>query len=120
MMASFPTKPTLSQGESPSLYKNIAESNVSKADTDGGYEFRRPRFTRRRRRMIETGFIQLPHADYLILDQFWEDHREDVAFTWYDYLHGVTRTVRFDKFEPDYVGVGQNRKWTIKIKMSEV
>lgn len=119
-MATFPTKPTLSQGESPSLYRNDAEDNANKADTDGGYEFRRRRFTRTRRRKIETGFISIPHADYLILNQFWEDHQTDLAFTWYDYLHNVSRQVRFDEFKPDYVGIGTNAMWTIKIKMSEI
>lgn len=119
-MANFPTKPTLTKGESPSFYKNYAEDNANKADTDGGYEFRRRRFTRTRRRMIETGFIALPHVDYVILDEFWEEHQTDTAFTWYDYIYGVSRQVRFDEFKPDYVGVGQNRMWTIKIKMSEI
>lgn len=119
-MAAFPTKPTLSQGESPSLYKNDPmESGVS-AKSDGGYEFRRRRFTRKPRRMIETGYIELPHADYLVLKQFYDDHLEDVAFTWSDYIHGGSLNVRFDEFKPDYKGMGQNRKWNIKIKMSEV
>lgn len=116
-MANFPT---LSQGESPSLYSNVAEDNTIKADADGGYEFRRRRFTRKRRRIIETGFLFLPHADYLVLDAFWEEHGNDLPFTYHDYIHGIDRTVRFDDFKPDYVGVGQNRMWTIKIKMSEV
>ena len=119
-MDTFPTKPTLSQGESPSLYKNDAEDNTLMADTDGGYEFRRRRFTRKRRRMIETGFISLPHADYLILEAFWELHQKDTTFTYFDYIHGVNRQVRFDEYKPDYVGVGQRRMWTIKIKMSEI
>lgn len=119
-MAQFPTKPTLSQGESPSLYKIETEDNVLMADTDGGYEFRRRRFTRKRRKMIETGFISLPHADYLVLENFWEQHQKDTAFTYFDYLHNVMRQVRFDDFKPDYVGVGQYRLWTVKIKMSEI
>jgi hypothetical protein len=119
-MANFPTKPQLSQGESPSLYKIKAQENENKADTDGGYEFRRRRFTRTRRKHIETGFIGLPHADYLVLDAFWETHQTDTAFSYYDYLHGVTRQMRFDSFEPDYVGVGTHKLWTIKIKMSEI
>jgi len=119
-MANFPTPPTLTQGESPSLYKNEAEENVLKADTDGGYEFRRRRFTRKRRRMFETGFISIPHSDYLILDAFWEDHQMDKAFTWVDQITGLTHQVRFDDFKADYTGIGQYRMWTIKIKMSEV
>lgn len=119
-MANFPTRPALSQGESPSLYGNYAEDNSIKSDTDGGYEFRRRRFTRRRRRMFETGFINVSHADYEILDAFWENHQKDKAFTWNDYLNDVEHQVRFDEFKADYVGYGQYRLWTIKIKMSEV
>jgi hypothetical protein len=119
-MATFPRKPALSKGESPSLYEIDRISNELKADTDGGYEFRRPRSTRARRKIISTGFIGISHADYLILDAFWETHQTTLAFTYVDYVHGVNRTVRFDEFKPDYVGVGQNRMWNIKIKMSEV
>ena len=40
-MSNFPTKGAgLTQGESPSLYKNEPEQNYNKAPTDGGYEFR--------------------------------------------------------------------------------
>jgi hypothetical protein len=119
-MANFPTKPQLSQGESPSLYKNKAEDNVLSGDTDGGYEFRRRRFTRPRRRMIETGFLNVPHADLLILNDFWEEHQKDKAFIWFDYLYGVSRQVRFDDFDAQYTGIGQRKMWTIKIKMSEI
>jgi len=119
-MANFPTPPALSKGESPSLYKIDTDDNMRSAPTDGGYEFRRRRFTRTRRRMIETGFISIPHADYEILDAFWEEHQTDKEFTYYDYIHGVSRQVRFDEFKPDYVGIGTYRMWTIKIKMSEI
>ncbi len=119
-MANFPTRPALSQGESPSLYKVKWEENVEAADTDGGYEFRRRRFTRSPRRSYETGFIALPHSDYQIVKAFWKAHQHDVAFTWLDQIEGENVQVRFDGFEPDYVGIGTNRMWTIKIKMSEV
>jgi hypothetical protein len=116
-MADFPT---LTQGESPSLYGNNFEDTSIKADTDGGYEFRRDRFTRNMRRLLETGFLSLPHDQFEILEAFYEDHRKTEPFTYYDYMRGVTRTVRFDEFKSDYVGIGQNRMWTVKIKMSEV
>lgn len=121
MANNFPTKGFgLSQGESPSLYKNVPEDAVSKAPTDGGYEFRRRKFTRKPRRIIETGFIGLPHDDKVVLDQFYEEHMMDRAFQWFDYQHGVTRTVRFDDYTPDSVSVGTTRLWTVKIKMSEI
>jgi hypothetical protein len=119
-MATFPAPPILSQGESPSLYKVETNDKSVSAETDGGYEFRRRRFTRRRRRQYETGFLFLPHADYVILDEFWEEHQTDTPFTWHDPIQGVDRTVRFDEFKPDYVGIGQYRLWTIKIKISEI
>lgn len=123
-MANFPVKGTgpndLSQGESPSLYGIMNIDSTIKAETDSGYEFRRRRFTRPERKQIETGFIGLPHADYLKLDAFYTTHTQVVAFSYFDYIHGVTRQVRFDEFKRDYVGVGQNRMWSIKIKMSEI
>lgn len=123
-MATFPVKGTgpndLTQGESPSFYEIERIDKTLKAETDGGYEFRRNRFTRPERRVISTGFISLPHEDYVKLDAFYAAHTKVVAFTYFDYIHGVTRQVRFDEFKPDYVGVGQNRMWTIKIKMSEI
>lgn len=120
----FPVKGTgpndLSQGESPSLYSIDGTDKTLKADADGGYEFRRNRTTRPERKVIQTGFIGLPHEDYLKLDAFYTTHTKVAAFTYFDYIHGVTRQVRFDEFKPDYIGVGQNRMWTIKIKMSEI
>jgi hypothetical protein len=118
-VTAFPTKPTISQGESPSMYDNQPIDNTLSAPTDGGYEFRRERTTRTQRRQIKTGFISLPHADYLILKAFWDSHRKVVSFTYQDYMHGVNLTVRFDEFTPKYVGVGQNRQWNIAIQMSE-
>jgi hypothetical protein len=123
-VANFPTKGTgpsdLSRGESPSLYKIEVDENAIKADTEGGYEFRRPRSTRPRRKKIETGFIGLLQEDYEILDAFWEAHTTVEAFIYFDYIHGVSRQMRFDEFKPDYIGVGPTRVWNIKIKMSEI
>jgi hypothetical protein len=123
-MAAFPVKGPgvndLTQGESPSLYEIERIDETIKASADGGYEFRRKRTTRAERKVIATGFIGLSHRDYLILDAFYATHTKVVGFTYFDYIHGVTRQVRFDEFKPDYQGVGQNRMWNIKIKMSEI
>jgi len=117
----FPTMATgLSQGESPSLYKPAYIDNSNKAKTDGGYEFRRRKFTRPMLRTYMTGFLNIPHADYLILKAFFETVQFDTEFTWHDTLHSADRTVRFDEFTPEYVGVGQSRIWNVKIKLSEI
>ena len=120
MTDTFPIKPTLIQGESPSLYKYAPEDNSLKAQTDGGYEFRRPRFTRKLRNMIETGFIMLSHADFLVIDAFFIAHTTVTPFFYYDYIQGVNRTVRFDSYMPTYKGIGRNKMWDINIKMSEL
>lgn len=119
-MANFPKKPALSQGESPSLYSVEHPDISNSAPTDGGYEFRRRRYTGAPRKVYETGFIGLPHADFLIVEQFYEDHLTDTIFTWTDQIKGVDRQVRFDMFKPEYKGVGQHRRWDVKIKLSEV
>jgi hypothetical protein len=123
-MADFPQKGTgpgdLSQGESPSLYDIDRIDKTLKADTDGGYEFRRDRTTRAEREVISTGFIGLPHADYLKIDAFYKSKGKSVAFTYYDYVHEIVRQVRFDEYKPSPNIIGTNRMWNIKIKMSEI
>lgn len=119
-MATFPTKPTLSQGESPSMYAIELIDQTLAAPVDGGYEFRRNRTTRAPRHIITTGFIALPDADYQTLKTFWETNLKVTAFTYHDYLHNLDRQVRFDSWEPKYVGVGTNKMWNITIKMSEI
>ncbi|SFJ50525.1 hypothetical protein SAMN03159338_1596 [Sphingomonas sp. NFR04] len=119
-MAQFPTQPVLSRGESPSLFDRVLEDNTVKSDTEGGYEFRRPRFTRARRITFTTGFIALPHADYQTIMAFEAAHTRSLPFTYFDYLHGTFHQVRFDEVKTKYVGVGRNRMWDITIKMTEV
>ena len=119
-MKTFPTKATgLSRGESPSLYGTDWVENTLRAPVDGGYEFRRKKFTRDRK-TFQTGYISANHGDYLLLKEFFESHKYEIEFLWYDYMHDEVRTVRFDEFKPDSMSVGKNRMWTVKIKMSEV
>jgi hypothetical protein len=124
-MAQFPVKGRgpndLSQGESPSIYKPGTEINDVRADAEGGYEFRRPRTTRGPRETVKTGFIGLPHDDYLKLKAFWDAHLTTEAFTYYDYVHGIYRTVRFEK-EPDWGPqiIGTNRMWSPTFELKEL
>lgn len=120
-MATFPTKPTLAVGESPSKYDITEEPNEAKAPTEGGYEFRRKRFTRATPEIVSTGFTGLKHADYLVLRAFWKQHTTVVAFTYFDYMLGINRTVRFEeppKWNPE--SIGTTRLWSPTFKMKEV
>lgn len=123
MTTSFPVKgPSgLSQGESPSKYDIIDEQNDIRSDAEGGYEARRPRYTRAGRTTIKTGFIQIKQADYAILRQFWKDHGTTVAFTYVDYMEGVTRQMRFEN-PPDWnpEAIGQLRLYSPQFVMKEV
>lgn len=120
-MANFPTKPTLSQGESPSKYDIKLETNEVKSETDGGYEFKRRRFTRAPRNVIGTGFIGINHADKITLENFYSAHGTTVAFLYYDYIAGLTRQVRFEEVPKwNYVGIGQTKLWHADFKMKEI
>lgn len=120
-MADFPTTPTLSQGESPSKYDIKQEVNEIKSETDGGYEFKRRRFTRAPRNIVDTGFIGITHADKMVLQGFYDTHQTTVAFNYYDYIAGLTRQVRFEESPKwNYVGIGQTRLWSPSFKMKEI
>lgn len=118
----FPTKIAgLSLGESPSKYDIKNEVADIRADAEGGYEARRPRFTRRGRDQVTTGFIGLTQADFNMLNQFWLDHTTTVAFIYHDYMVGIDRQVRFEK-EPDWnpSAIGTTRRWSPTFQMKEV
>ena len=120
-MADFPTTPELSQGESPSMFDRKAEDVVYKSDSEGGYEFRRRKFTRPPRDTIKTGFKYLPHDDKVIVEDFYNARLTDTAFTYYDYINDETVTVTFDvPPEFKYVGIGDLRLWTVTITMKEI
>lgn len=120
-MANFPVKPQLSQGESPSKYGIKQEVNEIKSETEGGYEFKRKRFTRAERNILDTGFIGIKHVDKLILDAFYNTHGTTLAFNYYDYIAGLTRQVRFEESPKwDYVGIGQTKLWNVTFKMKEI
>jgi len=121
-MANFPTKATgLSRGESPSKYGEEEEDISIRSETEGGYEFRRPRFTRKPRTVYTTGFIGLNQSDYLALKSFYDTHKTTMAFNWTNQLTSVVHQVYFNKpIKWDYTGVATNRIWSCTIEMKEI
>jgi len=121
-MANFPTKQNgdISRDFSPSLYKNEPMVETMKGKTEGGYEHRRRRFTRKPRRAIEIGFIDLSQSDFETIEAFYDAHLEDTEFSFYDPIRDEVYTCRFDEWKPDYSGLGENVRYGLKIKMSEV
>ena len=120
-MRNFPTNGNgLSRSESPSLFKREWEPNVIKSPMEGGYEFRRRKFTRQPSRIIDTGYIGLSSEDYIALEQFFLYHQNDKEFYHFDYMSGEQMIVRFEEFKPDYSGYGKNMIWNLKIKIKEL
>jgi len=113
--------PTITIGESPSKFRRTMDDNVIKSDSDGGYEFRRRRFTRKPSYIFQTGFIGISQAEKDTLEAFWEDKLTDTAFTYDDYINGSSYNVTFDKpMDFKYTGVGPTRIWEVTIYMRQV
>jgi len=95
-MADFPT---LSKDFDANSLMVETENPVSgSGDTDGGYEYTRPKFTRRPRRTFSFQYRDISDDDRADLQDFWDDHYGgSVAFNWLNPVDGVTYNVRFDK-----------------------
>lgn len=117
----MPNFANLAQGESPSLYSETEEDVAIKAETSGGYELTRPRFTRAPRREFTGGWLKVTNADKLAFDAFYKQCRTFVAFAWTNFITGETVQVRFkDVPKKTYQGVGKNVKWDISYSVREV
>lgn len=124
-MAQFPIKGVgvgqLSRNDSPSKYEPLLEVNDKRADAEGGYEFRRRRFTRKPRNTIKMGFLNITHADKLILEAFYDTMLTDTAFIWYDQIAGINRQVYFEKSPVwNYEGIGPLKLWSPNFELKEV
>lgn len=113
--------PILSVGESPSRFDRTQEDNVIKSQTDGGYEFRRRRFTRKPVYIFKTGYIGINQADKESLESFWDEKLTDTAWIYTDIVNGGSYNVTFDKPPMfDYIGIGTTRLWNVNIEMRQV
>lgn len=122
-MADFPT--LSKHPDANSLTVEVENPVISTGDTDGGYEYTRPRFTRRPRRTFTFSYKNISAADRVTLQQFWDDNfGGSVAFNWTDPTTSTTYNVRFAtdmkiKFTRD--GVGTLSRWnTDPIILKEV
>lgn len=118
--------PTLSIGPDGESYK-VSIPNAAKEpnDTDGGYMFTRPKFTRRAARTFSFSFKDLSQADVDTLEAFWfQTKGSAVAFNWRHPIKGTLHNVRFGKgmtLEFSRVGIGFNHRYdTNEIQLTEV
>lgn len=79
-MTSFPT---LDAKPDQKHFSEKVDNPAMSAKADGGYEFTRPRFTRRPRRVFTTGYTNISSADKLRLADFWNQVKGGSdAFHW--------------------------------------
>lgn len=91
--------PTLSKQIDANSLTIESENPVnSSEDTDGGYEYTRPKFTRRPRRTFTFVYRDITAVDRATLQTFWDDNfGGSVAFNWTNPVDSVVYNVRFTK-----------------------
>lgn len=114
--------PTLSKGESPSLWDIDYEDTGRSSEMDGGYVFTRPKHTRGPRRTFKSGWKDVPQADFDTLMTFYGTVGTYDGFNYTNYMNSdEVVNVRFKAPpKPKYEGVGTNKRYDIEIIMEEV
>lgn len=109
-------------GEDSAKYQEILDNPAIVVESDNGYAFSRPRYTRRARRDFTTGFTHLTDIQKQTLEQFYVDRMGGVEPFYYELP--VTKdmvAVRFtDKLTFKYVGMGGVHLWDVDFTIKEV
>jgi hypothetical protein len=119
-MAVYPSIPQDSR-----YFKETPENPADVAETEGGYEFSRPKHTRTPRIEFTTGHTNISDAEKVEFDNFWREVRGGSdSFSWIHPVSENVYTVRFAPgYKPDYVyaGMGGNHRWNIpNVMLKEV
>lgn len=114
--------PTISKKQDSQYFSMKQDDPAIRAKAEGGYEFSRPRFTRRPRRTFTTGFSYITDDDRAVLEQFWNDVKGGShAFDWEHPISKELILVRFTKpIDYAYAGVGRTYLWHVKMELKEV
>lgn len=121
-MSDFPP-PGLEGEEDSSKFSITREDPTVRTNTDGGYIYTRPRYTRTPSRTFTTGFTFVTEEQRQILEAFWNAQRGGSdAFTYTLPTTGVESIVRFKgPYRERYVGIGPNFRWNIEdVTLEEV
>lgn len=102
--------------------ENVA---IASGDTEGGYIYTRPRFTRRPRRTFTFVHKNISEAERITLQNFWDaNYGGSNSFNWTHPITSVVYTVRFApdmELTFDRIGFGTNHRWnTEAIVLKEV
>lgn len=113
----------MAEKEDSAYFSQELEDNTIRSETEGGYEFTRPRSTRAPRSSFTTGFTHITQADKAILEAFYKDKRAGASiFTWTNPTNGEELDVRFSgPLQFKYVGMGGTHLWdVVSISLKEV
>ncbi|CCG43297.1 hypothetical protein [Magnetospirillum molischianum] len=83
-------------GRDQKYYNEKLDNPAAGSKSEGGYEFTRPKFTRRPRRTFADGYTAISQAEKTSLEQFWNDVRgSSDIFLWTSPITGESVQVRF-------------------------
>ena len=114
--------PTLTRKVDVENFDETQEDPTMRSKTDGGYLFTRPRTTRRPRKSFTIGLIDMPDADKVALQTFWDQVTGSVAFNWTHPVSAEVFVVRLMKpIKFVQTGPGNSHRWDATgIEMEEV
>lgn len=121
-MANFPALPSGSLPDSSKFSVTLVD-NTKSQETEGGYEYTRPRTTRRLRKSFSVGYTFIDEADRLVIRDFYELTAKGgaVAFQWANPQDNQIYTVRFKgDVTFNYVGIGTNQRWDCSFELKQV
>lgn len=123
-MADFPTLSI--DFDASSFEVEIDNPSVEPEKTDGGYLITRPRYTRTPPKTYKFKYVNISHADRLLLETFWNTtvKGSSVAFNWTEPTTSAVKNVRFGpgtKLTFNRIGFGTNHRYeTGEIRLVEV
>jgi len=118
-MADFPTISKLE--DSKNFSENQQDPTIT-SEAEGGYVFRRARFTRIPRKTFTTGFTDITDADKATLQASYDTNMGGSEAM--SYTHPTNATVYSVVYaEPmmfAYAGLGDRHRWNVTIKLEQV
>ena len=108
--------------EDSSLFKETIEDQSKTTRADNGYVYTRPKFTRKAKRKITTGFTEIDQSQKETLDAFY--HARMGGTEPFNYEHPVTKDAVYCRFVGElsysYMGSGESYRWSVEITLQEV
>lgn len=110
----------ITEKEDAKLYGVELQDSTITSDTEGGYEYTRPRFTRAPSRTFKSGFTSLDGAQYEAFEAFWQVNQSHTAFDWTNPATGELIRGRMREPTVKYEGIGLSRLYTVTYSIKEI